>query len=138
MPADAQTTNPDMNTTPTYFKFGILMTTRPNNSERATSMADPNTTRERRLEIALQYFRGVATGAMQDLDAMKRAHPPSKRGSRFTHALESLESRLATIEHEAADALDERHSCANKQQYGDAEHHKRRASEIREMLDDWT
>lgn len=44
---------------------------------------------------------------MQDLDEMKRFHPPSRRGSNYTRALQSLERRLAALEAEAREALAE-------------------------------
>lgn len=45
--------------------------------------------------ITLEWLGGVLSGMAEDLDAMKRFHPPSKRGSNYTRALESLERRLA-------------------------------------------
>ena len=62
-------------------------------------------TRERRLEMAVEAFASIASGAMQDLDLMKQNHPPSRRGSRYTHALESLERRLVGLEQEAREAI---------------------------------
>ena len=62
-------------------------------------------TRERRLEMALELFASAANGAAVDLDTMKHFHPPSKRGSNYTRALESLERRLAALEVEAREVL---------------------------------
>ena len=71
-------------------------------------MSDSKTTdipRERRIEMVLQLLVGTLAGAMEDLDEMKRAHPPSKRGSKYTRALESLEFRLSNGEADAREAL---------------------------------
>ena len=55
--------------------------------------------------IALELAAGAAAGAIEDLDQMKRFHPPSKRGTNYTRHLESLERRLAAIESGAREAL---------------------------------
>lgn len=55
--------------------------------------------------MALELLTGALAGAMADLDTMKAAHPASKRGSRYTRALQSLEQRLAGGEAEAREAL---------------------------------
>lgn len=62
-----------------------------------------NVTRERRLEMAIELLNGLVQGAINDIAMMKRWHPASKRGSNYTRAMESLESRLATAEQECAD-----------------------------------
>lgn len=43
---------------------------------------------------------------MQDIEVMERFHPPSKRGSSYQRALDSLKSRLLAVEAEAREALD--------------------------------
>jgi hypothetical protein len=58
-----------------------------------------------RMRMALELLQGLARGAMCDLDRMKQAHAPSKRGSRYTAALESLEGRLTAADSEATEAL---------------------------------
>jgi hypothetical protein len=63
------------------------------------------TTRDRRLEMALELLRGIVSGSLSDLDQMKRFHPPSKRGSNYTRNLESLEARLAAADREIQEAL---------------------------------
>jgi hypothetical protein len=45
-------------------------------------------------DLALTHLRAVIQGCVEDLDRMKAAHPPSKRGCRYSQALESLEMRL--------------------------------------------
>lgn len=50
--------------------------------------------RERRLEMGLEFLDGMMSRAMEDLDAMKAAHPPGKRNGQFTRALERLEDQL--------------------------------------------
>lgn len=64
-------------------------------------------TRERRLQMAIEAFAGITAGMRQDLDVMKRWHAPSKRGSNYTRALESLESRLAHLEDEAFEVMEQ-------------------------------
>jgi hypothetical protein len=68
-------------------------------------MTDPaskttiQTANERRRESAIEWLNGVLSGMREDLDRMLANHPPSRRGSRYQNALESLESRLnAAIE----------------------------------------
>jgi hypothetical protein len=57
------------------------------------------TANERRRESAIEWLNGVLSGMREDLDRMLANHPPSRRGSRYQNALESLESRLnAAIE----------------------------------------
>jgi hypothetical protein len=61
---------------------------------------------QRRLEMAIESLGGVVAGAMQDIEVMERFYPPSKRGSSYQRALDSLKSRLLAVEAEAREALD--------------------------------